>query len=193
MSDEYSEEKISITPDFNEESVSDMNDPLVNPAGFSDDIPINDDLADEANPLEHPPLGEMAIPYTAPPLEKESPADKDVVSRSVFYNAPMNEAASQDITIDPPNIVSTTLLNREESGQFRARWNEIQGKFVDDPRSAVQEADALVSELVEKITRMFTTERGDLESQWKAGDVVSTEDLRKALQHYRSFFNRLVG
>lgn len=193
MSEEYSEEKISRTPDFNAESVNDMNDPLVNPAGFSDDILTNDELADEANSLGQAPLGEMATPYTAPPLVEESTAEKTLVSRSVFYNAPMNEAASQDTTIDTPNIVSTTLLNREESGQFRARWNEIQGKFVDDPRSAVQQADALVSELVEKITRMFATEHGDLESQWKAGDVVSTEDLRKALQHYRSFFNRLVG
>jgi hypothetical protein len=31
-----------------------------------------------------------------------------------------------------------------------------------------------------------------LESQWNQGSDVSTEDLRKALQHYRSFFNRLV-
>jgi hypothetical protein len=49
-----------------------------------------------------------------------------------------------------------------------------------------------VSEVVEKITQMFTNEHSSLESQWKQGNDVSTEDLRKALQHYRSFFNRLV-
>ena len=78
------------------------------------------------------------------------------------------------------------------SEHFRTRWNEIQAKFVDDPRTAVQQADALVSEVVDQITQMFATEHSSLEGQWKQGSDVSTEDLRKSLQHYRSFFNRLV-
>ena len=84
------------------------------------------------------------------------------------------------------------LLNQEESEHFRKRWNEIQGEFVDEPRFAVQQADALVSEVIEQITQMFTTEHTSLENQWNQGNEVSTEDLRKALQRYRSFFNRLV-
>lgn len=63
---------------------------------------------------------------------------------------------------------------------------------MDEPRSTVQQADALVSDVIEKITQMFANEHGALEEQWKEGKDVSTEDLRKALQHYRSFFNRLV-
>jgi predicted NAD-dependent protein-ADP-ribosyltransferase YbiA (DUF1768 family) len=84
------------------------------------------------------------------------------------------------------------LLNREESEHFRTRWNEIQSKFVDEPRSAVQEADTLVSEVIKQITQMFANEHSSLEAQWGQGKDVSTEDLRKALQRYRSFFNRLV-
>jgi hypothetical protein len=84
------------------------------------------------------------------------------------------------------------LLNQEESDHFRTRWNEIQGKFVDEPRTAVQQADALVSEVVENITQMFAKEHSSLEGQWNQGNEVSTEDLRMALQRYRSFFNRLV-
>jgi hypothetical protein len=84
------------------------------------------------------------------------------------------------------------LLNREESEHFRTRWNEIQGKFVDEPRTAVQQADALVSEVSAQITQMFASEHTALEAQWNQGNDVSTEDLRKALQRYRSFFNRLV-
>jgi len=64
--------------------------------------------------------------------------------------------------------------------------------FVDEPRVAVLQADALVSEVIMQITRMFTDERSSLESQWNQGNDVSTEDLRKALKRYRSFFNRLV-
>jgi hypothetical protein len=84
------------------------------------------------------------------------------------------------------------LLERAESERLRARWNEIQGQFVDDPRSAVQQADTLVSEVIDQITEIFANEHGSLEGQWKEGKDVSTEDLRKALQQYRSFFNRLV-
>ncbi len=84
------------------------------------------------------------------------------------------------------------LFNLEESDQFRTRWSEIQGKFVDEPRSAVQQADALVSEVIEKITQMFANEHGSLEGQWNQGNDVSTEELRMALKHYRSFFNRLI-
>jgi hypothetical protein len=70
---------------------------------------------------------------------------------------------------------------------------DIQVMFVDDPQSAVQQADALVSEVVGNITRMFASEHSALEVQWNQGKDLSTEDLRKSLQLYRSFFNRLVG
>ena len=87
----------------------------------------------------------------------------------------------------------TTLLDQGVSEHLRRRWNEIQGRFVDDPRAAVQQADELVSDAVENIARMFASERSSLESQWNQGMDVSTEDLRKTLQHYRAFFNRLVA
>ena len=87
---------------------------------------------------------------------------------------------------------SAALLNREESEHFRMRWNEIQGMFVDEPLTAVQQADVLVSEVIEQITQMFANEHSSLEGQWTQGNDVSTEDLRMALQRYRSFFNRLV-
>ena len=98
----------------------------------------------------------------------------------------------QPIAHKEPISMDGGLLNLDESEQFRTRWNEVQGKFVDEPRSAVQQADTLVSEVIEKITRMFANEHSLLEGQWNQGHEVSTEELRKALQHYRSFFNRLV-
>jgi hypothetical protein len=50
----------------------------------------------------------------------------------------------------------------------------------------------LVSEVIKEITKMFADEHSSLERQWNQGTEVSTEELRQALQHYRSFFNRLV-
>jgi hypothetical protein len=57
---------------------------------------------------------------------------------------------------------------------------------------AVKEADDLVAAVIKTITRTFSDERMTLEDQWKSGDKVSTEDLRVAMQRYRSFFNRLL-
>lgn len=83
------------------------------------------------------------------------------------------------------------LFPNEETQNFRSRWNDIQAKFVDEPSSTVREADTLVAEVMAKITKMFADQRQTLESQWSKGDT-STEDLRQVLQHYRTFFNRLL-
>lgn len=84
------------------------------------------------------------------------------------------------------------LLDPETLSHFRTRWNEIQGKFVDEPRTAVEQADALVSDVIRQISRVFSSERSALENEWRQGQDISTEDLRKALQRYRSFFNRPI-
>ena len=130
------------------------------------------------------------FPYKAP--VGETIADESLVSKSIPYQAPMEEKITHEAPISPNAGSTAALLSREESEHFRARWNEIQGKFVDEPRSAVQLADGLVSEVIEQITQMFANEHSSLEGQWNQGNDVSTEDLRKALQRYRSFFNRLV-
>ena len=86
----------------------------------------------------------------------------------------------------------TPLLPQEQSEQLNERWEEVQASFVDRPQEAVQEADALVADLMQRITSSFTRERERLEQQWSQGDDVSTEDLRVALTRYRSFFERLL-
>jgi hypothetical protein len=87
----------------------------------------------------------------------------------------------------------TPLLPKEQSEQLRGRWEEIQASFVDRPQEAVEEADALVADLMQRITGSFSSERERLEKQWAQGDDVSTEDLRVALTKYRSFFDRLLA
>jgi hypothetical protein len=85
------------------------------------------------------------------------------------------------------------LFGDDELTGFRGRWDEIQASFVDEPRQAVEQADALVSDLVERITARFSEARSGLESQWSQGEEASTEDLRVALTRYRAFFNRLLA
>ncbi|MEE1754644.1 hypothetical protein [Streptomyces sp. SP18CS02] len=85
------------------------------------------------------------------------------------------------------------LLSQEEADGFRSTWGEIQGQFVDDPRDAVRSADALVAEVMQTLATNFSSHKQGLEGQWDRGEEVPTEDLRLALQRYRSFFNRLLS
>jgi hypothetical protein len=79
-----------------------------------------------------------------------------------------------------------------EVRDLRGRWDRAQSMFVDEPRKAVQDADALVAATVKRVAELFADERAKMEKQWDRGDDVSTEDLRQALRRYRSFFDRLL-
>ena len=85
------------------------------------------------------------------------------------------------------------LFAEEESARYRSRWDEIQARFVDDPRGAVGEADELVSTVIGELESSFHARRDSLEAGWQQGDETSTESLRLALQAYRSFFGRLLS
>jgi len=88
---------------------------------------------------------------------------------------------------------SVPMFPGEETTGYRTRWDGIQTGFVDEPRKAVEEADALVAQMIKRLTEVFADERSSLEKQWDRGEQVSTEDLRLSLQKYRSFFERLLA
>jgi hypothetical protein len=85
------------------------------------------------------------------------------------------------------------LLPADRTAGYRGRWDDIQSRFVDDPRSSVEQADTLVLEVVQDLQTTFGSERSSLEAQWQSGEDVQTEDLRVALRRYRSFFDRLLS
>lgn len=85
------------------------------------------------------------------------------------------------------------LFANDELAGLRARWDNVQAGFVDDPKECVQKADGLVSDLVEQLTAGFSHARSRLEEQWARGEEASTEDLRIALKRYREFFERLLA
>ena len=89
-------------------------------------------------------------------------------------------------------VWSEPLLSGEESDDLQSRWSSIQTEFVDEPRAAVEQADALVVEALEKISMVLSEKRKILDEQWINAGEVSTEDLRIALQRYRNFFNHLL-
>ena len=85
------------------------------------------------------------------------------------------------------------LFLEDVANDFRNRWKDIQTGFVDEPRQAVQRADELVAQAIKRLAERFAEERNRLEQSWDRGDQVNTEDLRVALQTYRSFFQRLLS
>lgn len=113
---------------------------------------------------------------------------------------------NQAIPVDEPNSTARLagrvgsdgeaagpLLPAEFVQDLRSRWDRIQASFVDEPRTAVQQADELVASAIKRLAESFADARNNLEGQWSRGDEVNTEELRVALRKYRSFFQKLMS
>lgn len=94
---------------------------------------------------------------------------------------------------DPEDANGDSLVSEESALDYRNRWETIQTDFIDEPRRSVEEADRLVSEVIEEMARTFQEQRSSLEARWADDEGVSTEDLRVALRLYRTFFERLLS
>jgi len=137
------------------------------------------------------------------PPEKvaDRPVTGDTASRTLVAPPPGDPRAA-NVTSQPGTAAATArapeeeraaLFAADESNNLRARWDSIQVGFVDEPRKAVQEADALVSTTIKRLSEIFANERQNLEQQWDRNENASTEDFRVALRRYRSFFSRLLA
>jgi hypothetical protein len=121
-------------------------------------------------------------------------AEGSTLSTADVAQAASQQNSAQDVQVENrPAGESAPLFDEGETASFRDRWTELQAGFVDDPQQAVKGADALVAEAIQRLAQIFADERNKLESQWSSGGDVSTEDLRVALQRYRSFFDRLLS
>lgn len=102
-------------------------------------------------------------------------------------------------------------LSLEEHTAFSGRWKDAQARFVDDPSRAVVEADLLCREVME--TRGYpmgdfeqraadiSVDHPDVVTNYRAAhqiaianadDKATTEELRRAMKHYRSLFDDLL-
>jgi len=102
-------------------------------------------------------------------------------------------------------------LSGANRSSFATRWNEVQARFVDDPRGAVSVADSLVTDVMQARgypIGEFEQRAADLSvdypvivDNYRAGHDIalrhssgkaSTEDLRQAMVHYRMLFQELL-
>jgi hypothetical protein len=100
------------------------------------------------------------------------------------------ELRSRDDRVDDSD--GMRLLPDDVVDDLRPRWADIQASFVDQPRRAVEQADALVADAIRRLAEAFAGARSSLEREWDRGEDVSTEDLRLAFRRYRTFFDRLL-
>jgi hypothetical protein len=148
---------------------------------------VNEDYKKENAGLTTAVLAAAGEPESkTEPTRKEARAGASAVDGN-------GAAASGAATALAADEQGAPLFSPEEAKEFRARWDTIQGGFVDEPRRAVEQADSLVAGAMKRLAEMFADERAKLEGQWDRGDSVSTEDLRLALRRYRSFFGRLLS
>ncbi|MFY9730837.1 MAG: hypothetical protein WB723_14560 [Candidatus Acidiferrales bacterium] len=147
---------------------------------------LNPDLSATTDPnLPGPERRVINEPDSRPLV---TPPPGDVRASNVASGPAMAAAVAR-----APEEERAALFAGNEANELRARWDSIQVGFVDEPRKAVQEADALVSDTIKRLSEVFANERQNLEQQWGRNENVSTEDLRVALRRYRSFFSRLLA
>jgi hypothetical protein len=104
-----------------------------------------------------------------------------------------------------------TPLSPADAARFGQAWNALQNRFVDDPKAAVVQADQLVYELMakrgypmgdfERRAADISVEHPDVIANYRAARAIasrdergqaSTEELRKAVVHYRVLFQELL-
>lgn len=102
-------------------------------------------------------------------------------------------------------------LSPERQEHYRRRWVDVQANFVDEPDKAVARADSLIQEVMRERgypVDDFDTRAGDLSvdhpdvvENYRAAHGIrtahdrgkaTTEELRRAIQHYRALFQDLV-
>jgi hypothetical protein len=149
-----------------------------------------------------PRMGDMEAPgydNAAPRMgDQEAPGYDNATPRMGDQEAPGYEGRGTSFAGDRDSVAAASgsramLLEDGELQDITMRWKDIQAEFVDEPRVAVREADALVADLMQRLAAMFAAERAELEDRWAGGSQVSTEDLRQGLRRYRSFFERLLA
>lgn len=147
-------------------------------AGLSDRAPQRD--PDESR-RGASAAGSVAAATSAPPASAPQ------------ASAPAASPSDSTAAAPAPGGDTAPLFPADQATSLRDRWTDVQASFVDEPRQAVKQADALVADVIQKLAQSFADERSKLERQWDRGEDVDTEDLRVALRRYRSFFDRLLA
>jgi len=130
--------------------------------------------ADEAHAGEREPSGEGEV-VTATAVEEEAEGKEETVQEGSTVAAP--DAATTNGTAPPDGAERVELYTDSDLEEFRRRWDTLLTGFVDDPRGSAEQADELVGELVDRVSRR----RQQLHDEFdREGDRGETEADRKS-------------
>jgi hypothetical protein len=107
--------------------------------------------------------------------------------------------------------LSITSLAPSEAARFSHAWNALQGRFVDNPKGVVVQAEQLVRELMlargypmgdfERRSADISVDHPAVVEAYRAAQAIAvrdqrgeanTEELRKAVVHFRALFDELL-
>lgn len=121
--------------------------------------------------------------------------------------------AEAELATREKRVATLTLapLPAADAARFRDAWIAIQARFVDDPKTSVVEADHLVYDLMakrgypmgdfERRAADISVDHPAVVSNYRAARAIAlrdergeatTEELRKAVVHYRALFQELL-
>ena len=121
--------------------------------------------------------------------------------------------AEAELATREKRVATLTLLALPpaEAARFRDAWIAIQARFVDDPKTSVVDADHLVYDLMakrgypmgdfERRAADISVDHPAVVSNYRAARAIAlrdergettTEELRKAVVHYRALFQELL-
>ena len=145
----------------------------------------------QAPPQQAPPQGQTT-PQQAPPQQgaPQGPGPGGGAPPAGSYAQAHGDGVGTGGHDRPQHV---RVLDENRAQDLRNRWNGVQAAFVDEPRQAVTDADQLVGEVLDEVSRAFREQRASLEQGWGGQDAPGTEDLRQALFRYREFFDRLLS
>lgn len=107
--------------------------------------------------------------------------------------------------------LNITALAPADAAKFSEAWNALQSRFIDNPKGVVAEADRLVRELMmkrgypmgdfERRAADISVDHPGVVTTYRAAQAIAvrdergeadTEELRKAVVHYRTLFDELL-
>jgi len=118
------------------------------------------------------------------------------------------ELKTRESRVEGLHIVA---LTNTDAGRFSQAWGDLQGRFVDNPKGVVIQADQLVRELMakrgypvadfERRAADISVDHPAVVESYRAAQAIAlrdkqgqadTEELRKAVVHYRVLFDELL-
>jgi len=137
---------------------------------------------DESEPMQAEPT---VTNEPAPTAELDRPAPELMQAEPTVTNEPAP-------TAEPGRPAPEPMKHEEfwpELAEFRQRFDEIQAEFIAEPRAAVEKAETLIEEAVDRMMNALHDQLRRIHSD--VGDDTDTEHLRVAMLSYRELIDSM--